>query len=122
MSDRVLASTGWSASTNAFAAGQVAARIAVQRLVTRQASCALVFGSSWLDQTQLLKGVRSVLDSTPVVGGSTAGEITPEGPKTHSCIVLALAYEDLQVSVGAGPEVEKNPRLAGHQAALQALR
>ena len=117
MPNTALASIGWSANANAFTAGQAAARIALQRLPNRQAHCAIAFGSSWFDQSQLFAGIHSVLESVPVVGGSTAGEITPDGPKSHGCVVLALAYEDLAVSVGFGPEIEHDPRLAGYQAA-----
>ena len=117
-----LASIGWSANANAFVAGQAAARLALQRLETRRAKCAIVFGSSWFDQAKLLDGVHSELEGVPIVGGSTAGEITPEGPKSHSCVVLALAYEDLMVGVGVGTNVQAQARLAGYQAAQQALR
>jgi len=122
MSNTGLAAVGWSTNPNAFEAGQQAARIAMKQLIHRRATCAVVFGSSWFDQAQLLEGIRSVFDAVPVVGGSTAGEITPEGPKSHSCVVLALADEDLSVSVGAGIEVERDPRRAGYQAAHQAMR
>ncbi|MBI3311935.1 MAG: FIST C-terminal domain-containing protein, partial [Candidatus Omnitrophica bacterium] len=69
-----------------------------------------------------LEGIRSVFPSTPIIGGSTAGEITPEGPKHRSCVVLALAYEELALGVGAGSGADHDPRLAGHQAAQQAVR
>lgn len=122
MSNGSLVSIGWSAAANAFAAGQAAARIALQGLGVRRARCAIVFGSSWFDQAKLLEGVRSVLEAIPIVGGSTAGEIIPEGPQSHSCVVFAVAYEDLFVSVGMGVDLERNPRLAGYQAAQQAIR
>jgi hypothetical protein len=92
------------------------------RLGGQQARCAIVFGSSWFDQAQLLEGIRSVFDTAPVVGGSTAGEITPEGPKSHSCVVLALGYEDLVIGWGAGAGLDRDPRLAGYSAAHQAMR
>jgi hypothetical protein len=116
------AAIGWSVNPNAFAAGQAAAHIALQRLLSHRPTCAIVFASAWFEQAPLLAGVRSVFNSTPVVGGSTAGEITPEGPKSHSCIVLAVAYDDLAVGVGTGTEVEKSPRLAGYRAAQEVMR
>lgn len=122
MATQSLVSIGWSGTANAFTAGQAAARMALQRLATHQAQCVLVFGSSWFDQAKLLEGVRTVFTTIPVAGGSTAGEIIPEGPRSHSCVVLAIAYDDIAASVGVGTEVERNPRLAGYQAAQQALR
>ena len=122
MSTNGLASVGWNTNANAFTAGQVAARLALQRLSTREARGAIVFASSWFDQHKLLEGVRSVFGSIPIVGGSTAGEITPEGPISHSCVVLAIAYDDLSMSLGVGTRLDRDPRLAGYQAALQAMR
>lgn len=122
MSTPVMAAVGWSAAANTFSAGQQAARMAWQRLTTRRAQFVMVLGSSWFEQTALLEGVRSVFADVPLVGGSTAGELIAEGPKSHSCAVLAVAHEELAASVGVGQHVERNPRLAGYQAAQQALR
>ena len=121
MTETPRVAVGWSAAPDAFAAGQAAARTATQHLATRQVRCAIVLGSSWLDQAALLRGVRSIIEG-PIIGGSTAGEITPEGPKSHSCVVLAIAEEAFACSIGAGTELERDPRLAGYQAAQQALR
>ena len=115
------AAVGWSAAPDAFAAGQSAARTATQQLATRHVRCAIVLGSSWLDQAALLRGVRSIVQG-PLIGGSTAGEITPEGPKSHSCVVLAIAEEAFACSIGFGSELEHHPRVAGYQAAQQASR
>ena len=122
MTDTTLAAAGWSAHPEALTAGQSAARMALRRLGNRPAQGVIALGSSWCEQTLLLEGIRSVFPSTPLIGGSKAGEITPEGPKHRSCVVLALAYEDLALGVGAGTGVERDPRVAGHQAAQQAVR
>lgn len=122
MPETNLVAIGWSANPDACAAGETAARIALKRLATRRAQGAIVFGSSWLDQSRMLEGVRSVLEAVPLIGGSTAGEITPEGPKSHGCAVLVVADEELVFSVGAGRDLERDPRLAGYQAAQQAMR
>ncbi len=115
-------SIGWSEAPDSLIAGQQAARVALTRVNARQASCAIVLGSSWFDQEQLVKGVRSVLKTIPMIGGSTAGEITPDGPKSHSCVVLVLASEEIIGSVGVGTELERDPRMAGYQVAQQAQR
>lgn len=112
---------GWSANADAFTAGESAARTAAQQLGIRQVPCTMVFASSWLDQAAVLGGVRSVIKG-PLIGGSTAGEITPDGPKSHSCVVLAIAQDGLASSIGAGTEVGRDPRLAGYHAAQDALK
>jgi len=113
---------GTSGVADGFTAGQQASRIALTRLEGRKAACAIVFGSSWFDQEQLIKGTGTVLKGVPLAGGSTAGEITADGPKSHSCVVVAFASEDVAYGVGLGTTLDRDPRLAGYQAAQQAMR
>lgn len=122
MSKSDFAAVGWSANTNAFAAGQAAARIALKQLAHQRVQYVIVFAASWFDQAQLLAGVRSVFGDALIAGGSTAGEIAPMGPKTHSCVLLAVAYDDITVSLGIGLGVDRDPRLAGYQAAQQSVQ
>ena len=117
-----VAAVGWSADADAAAAGRAAARLALMPLDGRPPRCAIVFGSAWYNQPALLEGVRGVLGQIPLVGGSTAGEIVPDGPRTHSCAVLALASDEVSVSVGSGRHVGRDPRTAGHEAAYQSLQ
>ena len=116
------AAVGWSAQANAFACGQAAARAAANKLAGAEVRCVIAFASSWFDQQLLLEGVRSVFDAIPVVGGSTAGEITANGPHTHSCAVLAITGEDLALSIGHAGGLEEAPRQAGYLTAQQAVK
>ncbi len=118
----VVASVGWSTRSDADACGREAAARALELLPRRKHKLALVFGSSWLDQEQLLRGVRAVLDGVPLTGQSTAGEIIPDGPISHSCVVVLLASDALACSIGVSEGVATAPRLAGQQAASHALR
>lgn len=122
MSESLLAATGWSHHTDAGVAGKEAADNARSRLSSLGPRLAIVFGSSWFDQSQLLRGVRSVLGDVPLVGESTAGEITPHGPTNHSCVVLLLAAQAPAWSIGMGEAVDRAPREAGQQAAYGAMR
>ena len=122
MSDALEVAVGWSAKVNALSAGTEAAESALSRLPSRTPHLALVFGSSWLDQIPLLDGVHSVIGAIPLAGESTAGEITSEGPRSHSCVV-ALFYSDTPFcSVGLGEAIDRNPREAGQQAGYAAIR
>ena len=122
MSEAIGTGIGWSAQADAGHAGKEAAEMARAALPPRSPQLALVFGSSWFDQSSLLGGVHSVLGRTPLIGGSTAGEITPEGPSSHSCVILLLGSETLQWSVGIGEGVDGAPREGGQQAAYQAMQ
>jgi hypothetical protein len=122
MGEVVSTAIGWSASPDALQAGTEAATRALERLSPRRAQLAIVFGSSWFDQPPLLQGVRSVVGDVPLAGQSTAGEITPEGPGSHSCVVVLLALEGLVCGVGMGKDVDRVPREAGQRAAYTALQ
>lgn len=122
MSDVLTATVGWSDTTDAHAAGTAAAERAIERLSPMKAKLAIVFGSSWFNQLQLLQGVRSVLGQVPIAGESTAGEIVSRGPMSHSCAVLLIASDALTCSVGLGEQVDRAPREAGRQAASTAMR
>jgi hypothetical protein len=122
MSTTLQAAVGWNAAADAVRAGKEAANMARNRLGTHQAQLALVFGSSWFEQTRLLEGVRQVLGETPLIGGSTAGEVTAEGPSSHSCVVVLIASDAISWSVGLGEGVQQKPREAGQQAAYAAVR
>jgi hypothetical protein len=122
MSDALSAAVGWSWRSQAEQAGEEAAHSALARWGGRAPTCAVLFGSSWFDQTRLLNGVRSVVGGLPLIGASTAGEIGPQGPASHSCVVLLVASDAIACSVGLGEHAVQAPREAGQQAAAMALR
>jgi hypothetical protein len=122
MPQGINASIGWSTASDAFQAGSEAARTARERLQPLGPQIALVFGSAWFDQTQLVRGVRSVVSSAALIGGSTAGEIVSSGPLTHSCAVLLLSSVTLAWGLGAGKGIHVDPRKAGQQAAFDAVK
>lgn len=115
-------SIGWSDHPNAVTAGETAGRMAAQRMADRRPRWALVFASSWFDQPKLLEGLRRSLPDVLLAGGSSAGEILPDGPTSHHCVVLAVGDDEIDAANGIGVGLDRNPRLAGHEAALEALR
>jgi hypothetical protein len=122
MSQGINASIGWSADADAFQAGRQAAGMARSRLSPIGPQLALAFGSAWFDQPQLVQGVRSVLGNTALIGGSTAGEITSDGPLTRSCVVLLISSATLAWGTGLGAGLRADPRKAGQSAALDAVK
>ncbi len=107
---------------DAFRAGKEAAERALAQGAFANARLALVFGSSWFDQSALLQGVRRVLGEVPLAGESTAGEITAEGPASHSCVVVLISARTASWGLGVGDAVDRQPRDAGHQAAHAAMQ
>ncbi len=121
-SGSLTATIGWSEHADAAIAGKEAAESALKRLSSLKPRLALVFGSSWFNQAQLVQGIRSVVGQIPLAGESTAGEISPRGPVSRSCVVLLIASEPLVCRVGVGERVDRAPRAAGQQAARAVLR
>ena len=122
MAHVVSCAVGWSAADEAAAAGAEAVARALELLDGGDVRLAVAFGSSWFDQQELLEGLRTAIGNVPLVGGSTAGEIAPDGPHTRSCVVLLMASSAVTCSVGAGTRVEDDPRQAGHRVAYTAAR
>jgi len=121
MAHGIQAAVGRSGNGDAAQAGREAAERAVARLEGGPPHFAIVFGSSWFSQMPLLAGVRTVL-KTPLIGCSTAGEIVPEGPTSHSCVIMVLSSDVMRWSVGFAKEIGHAPREAGQQAAHAALQ
>lgn len=122
MPESIGATIGWSQHPDAVQAGKEAAEAALNRLSSLRPALAIVFGSSWFNQVQLLQGVRSMLGTLPIAGESTAGEIVPRGPASRSCVVLLLACDALTCSLGLGKDLDRAPREAGQRAAFSAMR
>ena len=122
MSETLSATIGWSAAGDAEKAGVEAAEAALENFPGGLPMLAIAFGSSWFDQAALLGGIRAVLHDTPVVGMSTAGEITPRGPVSHTCVIALIGSDTMACSFGATAPVDVSPRQAGQRAAYAALR
>ena len=122
MANDIVSAVGWSDHPDAAHAGGEAVKRALSQLPKATPTLALVFGSSWLDQEGLLAGVRAALPATPVVGQSTAGEIAPHGPASHSVVVALFASEMMVCRVGISLSVDHAPREAGQQLAFAVSR
>ena len=120
--EAVVAAVGWSTGPDAARVGREAAERAFQGLLSVHPQLAIVFGSPWFNQSQLLRGVQTIIGHVPVVGESTAGEICPAGPLTHSCVVLLMGGDTPFCGVGMSEAVDRLPREAGQQAAFAATQ
>lgn len=111
------ASVGLSQGEDSYAVGANAAQDALDRLGA-EPNAVLVFSSVEYDQEKMLAGVRSVTKAATLVGCSTAGEITTEGPaKRHSVAVMALKTEGISFFAGVGENIAGGAKEAGKAAA-----
>jgi hypothetical protein len=110
---------GQSKHEDSFKAGEDAARQAVDKIMG-EPSFSLIFSSVRFNLEELLKGVRSVIRG-PVIGCSTAGEITNEGVATGSVAVMSINSDSIKVGLGVGENISGNARAAGQTSASAAV-
>ena len=114
------AAVGTGYGEDSFLAGASACQAALKQLEGGKASAVIVFASSKYVQEDMIRGVRSISGDALLIGSSTAGEITSEGPlKQGSVAVMALASDDISFFNGIGSPVSGGPRLAGKAAATE---
>lgn len=108
------AAVGAGYGDDSFLTGASACQAALSKLEGGTASAVIVFASSKYVQEEVVRGVRSISGDALLVGSSTAGEITTEGPlKQGSVAVMALASDDVSFFSGIGAPVSGGPRIAG---------
>jgi hypothetical protein len=97
---------GRSCERDSFTAGQQAAAEAQQSRRTKP-DVLIIFGAPGFDHQQLLAGASSVMGEVPLIGGTTAGEISSKGFSTDSVVVMALSSDTLQFTTGIGHDMSK---------------
>ncbi len=104
--------------TDAFMAGAEATKTALEQ-AGGKANLIMVFSSVSFDQKRMLDGVMSVSEKIPLVGCSSSGEITTEGPVSQHIAAMALNSENLNLTIGIGKGTEKDSFKAGAMAAKE---
>jgi hypothetical protein len=110
------ASIGLSRKWDAREAGREVARSAIKKL-NQPPSFFLLFSTiHYKDHggfQEFLNGVWEVLPKgTPVVGGTVAGFINNNGCYTMGATALAVSYPNIDVAIGIGKHVKRNPKNA----------
>lgn len=111
---------GSSKRIDPFQAGKDAASIARDKMGWWRPDLTIVFASASFDQEEMLKGVRSVVGDTPLIGASGAGEITSLGPYKKAIAVMTLRSDNLRATTGLGESISKDARESGRQVAREA--
>jgi len=92
---------GTSHHHDSFSAGREAVGLAYEK-TGGKADVLIVFGAMRFDHKALLKGITSVSGDVPMVGGTTAGEISPEGFSEASVVVMAISSQHVTFDTGIG--------------------
>ena len=105
---KIQAGSGVSELQDSYAAGVSAASEALAGISGRTPQVLIVFGAMRFDHRELLKGIMSVAGDIPLVGGTTAGEISTGGFSTGSVVVMALASDYLHCVEGIGHDMSSD--------------
>ncbi|MSU44721.1 hypothetical protein EXS45_00865 [Candidatus Nomurabacteria bacterium] len=114
----IKAGVGSAYGSDSYVVGVNACQEAIEQLGDKNPDLLIVFSSVKYDQEKMLAGARSVAPSALLVGSSTSGEITTNGPvKERSVAIMAIKSPEIKYFVGVGENISANPRLAGKIAA-----
>ena len=108
----LLVGVGESNDKDSFKAGQEAASEALSKHGGTPEAL-IVFGSTRFDHRQLLSGITSVVGDIPMVGGTTAGEISTAGFTTQSVVMMALSADTLDFVTGIGKNMSQDEVACG---------
>jgi hypothetical protein len=103
---------GHSSNENSFKAGQEAASEALNKH-RGTPEVLIVFGSTRFDHQRLLAGINSITGDIPMVGGTTAGEISTSGFLTESLVIMGLSSDRLDFATGIGLNMSQDEVACG---------
>ncbi|MBI4156053.1 MAG: FIST C-terminal domain-containing protein [Candidatus Zambryskibacteria bacterium] len=110
----IKASVGVNQGDDSYAVGANACQDAIEQLGDSSPDLLVVFSSVKYDQEKMLQGVRSVAPGALLVGSSTSGEITTQGPlREKSVAIMAIKSPEVKYFAGVGENIAANPREAG---------
>jgi len=118
----ILVSIGKSTDMESYSAGSAACCQALEQIKSGEPDIVFCFASSRFNHSQLIQGIKSIIPNAPLVGCTTAGEITADGPETKSVIVLLLQSDKLHTAVGMGGKVSIAARSAGSKLARDVIQ
>lgn len=98
---------GTSHQEDSFEAGGEAIRLAFEK-TSGKADVLIVFGAMRFEHKALLSGITSVSGNIPMVGGTTAGEISPKGFSEGSVVVMAISSDELRFHTGIGKHMSRD--------------
>ncbi|MBE7482966.1 MAG: FIST C-terminal domain-containing protein [Polyangiaceae bacterium] len=103
------AKSGYSDERSARSAGQSAARQALEGMSTSP-DLVLVFASTNYAFPELLRGVREVTGTAPLLGASTAGQFTEKSGGAESVVVMAVSSDSIRFRTGFAKGLRQNQR------------
>ncbi|MBI4845715.1 MAG: FIST C-terminal domain-containing protein [Candidatus Omnitrophica bacterium] len=113
---------GVSKELDSFTAGSSAATQALEKMGSTSPDLVFCFASSRFEHIKLIRGIKNIIPQAPLMGCTTAGEISSSGVEKKSICLLALKSNKIKAALGLGRNLSKNSRGAGQEVARDALR
>lgn len=113
---------GVSTNINDCKAGVESAERALESLGNKNPDALIVFAAPKFNHKILLDGISSITKETPMIGGTTAGEISTFGLSVNSVVIMALKSKDIEFYAGIGKGIGKNEEGAGKELAKNILK
>lgn len=113
---------GISMSIDDYNAGAEAAKMALESLGDKNPDALIVFAAPKFNHKKLLNGIISITKDAPMIGGTTAGEISTFGLSVNSVVIMALKSKDIEFYAGIGKGIGKNEEGAGKELAKNILK
>ncbi len=113
---------GVSTEMDDYNAGVEAAKKAIKDLGSTSPDVLITFAAPKFKHQKLLNGIKSITKNTQMIGGTTAGEISPAGLSVNSVVILALKSKDIKFAVDIGKNISKSEKAAGSQLANNLLK
>ena len=99
---------GVSTNTNDYNAGMEAAKRALENIGDKSADVLIAFAAPKFNHKKMLDGITSIAKETPMIGGTTAGEISTFGLSVNSVVIMALKSKNIGFHVGIGKGIKVN--------------
>ncbi len=103
---------GYSTQVNIPNAGQEAAKQAMMQMGSQKPDLTLVFADVRYADPRLLKGVRSMTESAPLIGCTSAGGIHTSTGLQRAVMVIVLRAPQGRLTIGCGRHLSRNPEAA----------
>ncbi len=113
---------GSSFNNDSYKAGKEAVAKAISALGKSAPDMVLVFSSIRYDHKKLLKGIREETKTSLLIGCTTGGEITSEGPQKGSVVTVCIKLKKGEISLAKMEGISKSPRKAGEKWASHLLK
>ncbi len=113
---------GISENPDPFAAGKQAAGAVCEQAQGNYFNLLIVFASVKFDQQALIRGIKSVCHNAPIIGCSSAGEISTAGSTKDSVAIMGINSSSATFSTGLGCGLSQDARAAGQRCAREAAK